>query len=238
MSRDECIVDPRKAIFQIAHWLDEQPNCTIHYNSCITMIQENACYTFDKKYEADKIFICTGRDIDLLFPEYLKNKGVLCELQMMRTGIQPNHFRLGPSICGGLTLLHYGAFNKIDALKDLKSKIESEHKPYLDHGIHVMASQNQAGEITIGDSHQYATSFDPFIDDSINQLILEYLNSLCSLPSGKIESYWKGVYYKSTLPEPFLIESVTPYCTVINCFGGAGMTLAFGIIQDKIDNFA
>ena len=49
-----------------------------------------------------------------------------------------------------------------------------------------MASQNQAGEITIGDSHQYATSFDPFIDDSINQLILEYQ----SLP-WKNRIYWK-----------------------------------------------
>jgi hypothetical protein len=39
---------------------------------------------------------------------------------------------------------------------------------YLDPGIHVMVAQNCNGELTVGDSHEYGLTFDPFDQAYIN----------------------------------------------------------------------
>ena len=61
-------------------------------------------------------------------------------------------------------------------------------KSYLDHGIHVMVSQNGKGELTIGDSHEYGLSHDPFDNDDINRLILAYLKKFASLKTGQLKN--------------------------------------------------
>ena len=233
-SGDDMLIDPREALPKLIEWLQTIHGCIFHFNTPVLAIQDQTCFSPGQTWTADKIFISTGSDTELLFPDVLKSIAIPCQLQMMRTGIQPEMFRLGPSLCGGLTLLHYSAFSGMPSLKVLKNRLKEEYNDFLRWGIHVMAAQNRTGEVTIGDSHQYDETPDPFIRQDINEKILNYLSAFCRLPDPTIASYWKGSYLKSSGDLPYFIQEVSPYCTVINGLGGAGMTLSFGLVEKEI----
>jgi hypothetical protein len=88
-------------------------------------------------------------------------------------------------LCGGLSLIHYHGFKAAASLPKLKARYEDQYSEYLKWGIHVMASQNGMGEITIGDSHEYALTFDPFDREFINIMILDYLATFAQFKSPK-----------------------------------------------------
>ena len=77
-----------------------------------------------------------------------------CKLQMMRT--TPSHAPLGPMLAAGLTLRHYAAFAECSTLSDVRAMVTREQPKFDQFGIHVMVSQNSAGELVIGDSHEMA----------------------------------------------------------------------------------
>ena len=233
-SHEEALVDPREAILKLILYLQSLPNCTIHFNTPIYSIVENSCVGISATWQADKIFVCSGSDIRMLFPDVLDQYGMLCELQMMRTYSQPFDFNLGPSLCAGLTLAHYGAFKEMKSLSSLMRRFEIVHHNLLHLGIHVMAAQYEHGEVTIGDSHEYGSHFSPFIDQRINEAILIYLKTFCILPELKMLSYWKGIYFKLKNNQPYIFQSIDDYTTIVNGFGGSGMTLSFGALQKEL----
>jgi len=69
---------------------------------------------------------------------------------------------------------------------------------FLKWGIHVMVSQNQSGQLTVGDSHEYGLAPDPFNKKYINDLILKYLQEFTSLNLPELIETWNGVYGKLT----------------------------------------
>ena len=76
-------------------------------------------------------------------------------------------------------------------------KFYTETMPdYLKWGIHVMVSQNETGELTIGDSHEYGLVFDPFDKQFINQLITDYLKKFAVFKNWQMIQSWHGIYPK------------------------------------------
>ena len=107
----------------------------------------------------------------------------------------------------------------------------NEYGEYLNWGIHVMVSQNQVGEITIGDSHEYGLTHDPFDKQFINRMILDYLKKFARFKDENISETWNGIYPKLTTGETDLILHPESGVTIINGLGGAGMTFAFGLCE-------
>ena len=86
-------------------------------------------------------------------------------------------------LAAGLTLRHYRSFERCPTLPALKQRIARE-SPWFDrNGIHVLVSQNSAGELTLGDSHEYGNAVDPFDKTEIDDLILGYLRTFLTPPS-------------------------------------------------------
>jgi FAD dependent oxidoreductase TIGR03364 len=235
-SGDEIIVDPREAIASLPGWLSEQYKVEFFWGKCVSYVSDQIVYIGnDEEYEADLVFICTGADFETLYPEQFAEQPVTkCKLQMMRLAPQPDDWRIGPALCGGLSLIHYNSFKAAPSLPGLKERYAAEMPDYLQWGIHVMVSQNGRGELTVGDSHEYGLTHDPFDKNFINRMVLDYLRKFACFRDWSVVETWNGVYAKLTDGEADLFFSPEPYVYVINGVGGAGMTLSFGLAEELV----
>ncbi len=231
-SGTEVIIDPREAIGKLPQFLSEYYQVSFQFNTVVTEISYPKLVAGGKVWQGDKILVCSGADFETLYPaNFAETEITKVKLQMMRTCPQPNQWKLGAALCGGLTLTHYKSFDHCSSLPALKERITRETPYFPDWGIHVMMSQNGLGELIIGDSHEYGLNPDPFDKNQLNQYILNYLQTFAQVPALNITETWHGVYAK--LPQKTeLIINPEPGVTIINALSGAGMTLSFGLAEE------
>ncbi|NEP07424.1 MAG: TIGR03364 family FAD-dependent oxidoreductase [Okeania sp. SIO2G4] len=234
-SATEIIVDPREAIKKIPGFLSAEYNVEFKFGTVVTEISHPYLIASGEKWQADRIFVCSGVDFETLYPDTFANSGITkVKLQMMRTVPQPENWRAGVALCGGLTLTHYTSFAHCPSLATLKTRIETETPHFPEWGIHVMMSQNAAGELIIGDSHEYGLNPEPFDRVQINQYILDYLKKFAQVPELEITETWHGVYAKLPGKTEFITQPETGV-TIINALSGAGMTLSFGLATEVVE---
>ncbi|MGZ3764685.1 MAG: TIGR03364 family FAD-dependent oxidoreductase, partial [Mucilaginibacter sp.] len=236
-SGEEMIIESRVAVGEIAKYLAEKYGVKFHWNTAISNIEYPKVSSGKRSWEADELFVCSGADFETLYPElFLETNITKCKLQMMRLVAQPDGWRIGPSLCGGLSMIHYPGFQSAASLPQLRKRYEDQYAEYLKWGIHVMVSQNGGGELTIGDSHEYGLVHDPFDKSFINNLITDYLHTFANFKDWKLMQSWNGIYPKMTDGQTELIIETEPGVTVINGLGGNGMTLSFGLCEEFFAN--
>jgi len=234
-SGEEMIVESRVAIGQVAKYLAEKYEVEFYWNTAISQVQYPKVFSGKRSWEADEVFVCSGADFETLYPElFLETHITKCKLQMMRLVTQPDGWRIGPSLCGGLSMIHYPGFQTAASLPQLRKRYEEQYAEYLKWGIHVMVSQNGGGELTIGDSHEYGLVHDPFDKEFINNLIKDYLHTFANFKDWRQMQSWNGIYPKMMNGQTELILEVESGVTIINGIGGNGMTLSFGLCEQYI----
>jgi FAD dependent oxidoreductase TIGR03364 len=234
-SASEMTVNPRQASAAIAKHLEEHLNVTVRFGTAVNGISMPYIETKDERWKVDEVFVCSGADFETLYPaEFAAAPLKKCKLQMMRTIPQPGNWQLGPALCAGLTLGHYAAFESCKTLEPLKQRFAQEMPDYVKWGIHLLISQNGAGELTIGDSHEYGPDFEPFDKTFINDLILQYMHTFLQAPEYTIQEQWHGIYPKLTNGKTDLVFSPEKNVTIVNGLGGAGMTLSFGLAEEVV----
>jgi FAD dependent oxidoreductase TIGR03364 len=236
-SHEEIIVDPREAIQYLPEYFREKLNVEFNWGKAVTTVKTGTISSGRENSYADLIFICSGSDFKTLYPEeFEKYPLTKCKLQMMRL-TEEGSPRIGPALCGGLSLIHYPSFKASNSLHVLKKHYEEVMSEYLKWGIHVMVSQSHLGYLTVGDSHEYGLSPDPFDKQYINNLILKYLDQFTSLRNPKLTETWNGVYGKFTNDQSELFISPEAGVYIINGVGGTGMTMSFGLAEELMNNF-
>ena len=234
-SGEEMIVESRVAIGQVAKYLQEKFGVEFYWNTAISRIEHPEVFSGSQSWQADEIFVCSGADFETLYPELFLTAGITkCKLQMMRLVAQPDGWRIGPSLCGGLSMIHYPGFQAAASLPLLRKRYEEQYAEHLKWGVHVMVSQNGNGELTIGDSHEYGLVHDPFDKQFINNLIIDYLHTFANFKDWELMQSWSGIYPKMTDGKMELVMEAEPGVTIINGMGGNGMTLSFGLCEQII----
>ncbi len=221
-SPTEITVDPRVTLAQLPLFLTGRFGVQFRWSTVVHDIGLLRC---------DAAIVCTGHDFETLYPDLFRASGVTrCKLQMMRTRPQPEGWLLGPALAAGLTLRFYDSFRICQTLPTLERRIAAELAEYDRWGIHVLVSQTAAGELTIGDSHEYGTAIDPFDRTEIDDLILTYVRGFLAAPVTEIAEHWHGVYAKHP-DQPYLSLAPAPNARVVTAVGGSGMTLSFGLAE-------
>jgi FAD dependent oxidoreductase TIGR03364 len=231
-SPTELCVDPREAIAALPSYLERAHGVSLRFATPVHHIDLPRIHTPRDTWTVERAIVCSGADFESLYPDIFAHSGLTrCKLQMLRTAPQPDDWRLGPMLAGGLTLRHYTAFKECQSLATYARRITAEHPEFDDWGIHVMASQNGRGEITIGDSHEYGWSIDPFDKPEIDRWILDYLQTFLAAPSLHIAQRWHGIYAKHPDRADFIADPA-PGVKIVNGVSGAGMTTAFGLAEE------
>ncbi|MDJ1137682.1 TIGR03364 family FAD-dependent oxidoreductase [Streptomyces iconiensis] len=238
-SPTEVNVDPRAAIPAVAAHLAGEYGVEVRFGETVRGIDMPSVSTTAGEWRADRVYVCSGNDFATLYPDVFATSGLLrCKLQMMRTRVQPGGWQLGPMLCGGLTLLHYAAFEGLAAQAALRARLDTQLPYEREHGVHVLLSQTADGRLTIGDSHAYAGTHDPFQDEGINEAVLRYLRTFAKVPEPVVTERWEGHYPSLRDGRTELVVSPEPGVTVVNGVGGAGMTLSFGLAEEVVGHGA
>lgn len=234
-SEDEMIIESRVAMERLPAYFKEKWGVEFHFGTTITAVGHPAVFSGKKKWEADQIYVCGGADFETLYPEiFAASHFTKCKLQMLRLAAQPGGWRIGPSLCGGLSLTHYKSFAVAPSLPKLRQLFQNLMPEHIKWGIHVMVSQNNEGELTVGDSHEYGPVHDPFDKQFLNDLILDYLKTFTRFKAERISQTWNGIYPKKTDGKTDFVYSPEPGVTIVNGLGGAGMTLSFGFAEEVV----
>lgn len=231
-SPTELCVNPRTVIATLPRWLADRHQVDFEFATMVAKVETGWLRTADgRRWNFDRIIVCGGADFVSLLPQVFAHAGLRrCKLQMLMTVAQPRDFLLGPHLASGLTLRHYRNFEICSSLAPLKERIAAE-TPELDrYGIHVMASQNDAGNVILGDSHEYDEQIDCCDKTLIDELLLRELQRLLRLPDWSVSERWHGVYAKHPDKPVFAAEPL-PNVFVRTATGGAGMTMSFGLAE-------
>lgn len=229
-SSTELCVNPRTAVRSLPAWLASRWGVKFYFGMTIVDANANRVMTADGVgLQCDRVIVCGGADLRTLFPGALECPDLrLCKLQMLKAACPAPGWTLGPHLASGLTLRHYANFVGCPGLAAVKARIAAQ-TPELDaYGIHVMASQNDAGDIILGDSHEYGDAIEPFDKTEIDRLMLRELQRILRLPDWQITERWHGVYAKFR-PAPVYKQEPTPGVFIRTGLGGSGMTMSFGL---------
>lgn len=230
----EVTVDPRQVIAELPRWLERTLGVEFSFNTTVLGFDAPEVRTTAGNFRTQRLIACTGADFQTLAGDAFADAGlILCKLQMMRSQPFGRAFRVGTMLAAGLTLRHYRAFADCPTLPALKARLDREMPEYGKSGIHVLLSQNEHGELTIGDSHEYGNAVDPFDKPEIDELILRYLESMVQIPNLHIASRWHGVYLKHPT-DLYVVASPRPGLRVVTGVGGNGMTLSFGLAEREV----
>ncbi|WP_442484963.1 TIGR03364 family FAD-dependent oxidoreductase [Aeoliella sp. SH292] len=235
-SETEVGVDPRQVVRHMPQWLADRYNVKLQYGTPIVAVDYPRVEASDgRTWEFDRVTVASGADFALLYPEAFREQAIArCKLQMMRTVPQPGGWKLGPHVAGGLTLRHYKSFAHCPSLGDVQGRISAEY-PELDrYGIHVMAAQNGLGEVVLGDSHEYGADITPFDSEEIQQLMIRELQRFLVLPDWNLSARWHGIYVVRPNGELQFVHHPEPGVTVVIATGGCGMTMSFGLAEQRI----
>lgn len=192
-----------------------------------------------ERFQADRVLICGGHEVKLLFPEVLAGAGlVVSKLQMLLAEPVPG-LSLPGNILTGLTIRRYEAFQECPSYATLANQLPEHLTELKKWGIHILFKQAVDGSIIVGDSHEYAEATQAedlgyHTQDFINDLMLAEARRIITFPL-TIRKTWAG-FYSQTKAEVFE-HDVDPAIRIITGIGGKGMSSSAGYAEQSIQQW-
>ncbi|WP_029089015.1 TIGR03364 family FAD-dependent oxidoreductase [Brevibacterium album] len=226
-------VDPRTAAPALAAWLRAQPGVAVLTGTRALEIAPGGVLTTRGFVSADHTFACTGHHLQGLLPELAERAGVReCALNMALVDA-PAHLTTDAAVLTGTSLLRYDAFSTTAAAGPLRAHLAETEPALLGIGANVMFARRPDGSLLVGDSHAYAPTVGPFLDEDATEVLLTAAARILGTPSLRVRQRWQGVYASSET-RPLVIEPLGSHATAVTVATGIGMTLAFGLAEHTL----
>lgn len=248
-------VDPRQAVPALAAWLPTQ-GADVRFGVNVTGISplpdaaaaagvpsghtpnDGAVVVSTNRGEllARNVIHAVGHDVDRLFPGLAEGIELKrCRLQMLEVA-PPADAQLGPALLTGLSMLRYGGLSQMPSAAAVRERFEATQPELLDVVMNLMLTQRPDGTLVLGDTHVDEDTTTPFDDEELATLLLREGEALLGAPL-TVRRRWRGVYAHSGHTD-FLIGAPHPNVRVVSVTSGIGMTTAFGLAPEVLDQLA
>ncbi|MCF2572756.1 TIGR03364 family FAD-dependent oxidoreductase [Brevibacterium sp. UCMA 11754] len=223
-------VDPREAAAAIADWLAGE-GVDFTWNTTVTEVAGGTVSTNRGDVHGEQVVVCPGYQLTSLFPRIAETYGVrICTLVMSLIE-RPPQTPTGFAMLTGTSLARYDGFAAMPGASALREDLALREPELVDVIANLMVTDIADG-LLIGDSHAYALSPEPFIDEHVGNLLLERATSMLGIAEPVVRQRWLGQYADSAETN-LILEHPDEQTTVAVVTSGIGMTLSFGI-ADRI----
>ncbi len=224
-------VESRDAIPKLAAYL-ERLGVTFMRETSVSRVAPPTVTTSRGEVAAGSAIVCAGDDFTTLFARRLTPYRLLrCKVQMLR--VAPGRdCRLSCAVMSDLSLVRYLGYAEMPQAQTLRRRLEAEQAEHLAHGIHLIAVGSNDGTMVVGDSHDYATTPDPFVDDHVEGLMLdEYRAVFGHTPA--IVQRWFGTY--AWAPDRLaLVDAPAEDVRIAIVTSGTGASTGFAIGEEIV----
>ncbi|RJQ79747.1 TIGR03364 family FAD-dependent oxidoreductase [Pseudonocardiaceae bacterium YIM PH 21723] len=226
-------VDQRRAPMIISDWLASR-GVRFHWNTNAHGVEPGVVNSSRGKVRGRWIVVAAGHDVDRHFPDQAAQAEIRrCKLHMMRVD-NPSGRTIEPAVLTGFSMLRYDGFGECPTIGAVRERLHARHPELVSIGLNLMYTQRPDGSLTIGDTHEYDLTQDPFDSEELNRLVLAATADLLGVPELTVRERWRGIY--ASAPEPFFISAPMPGVRAVSVTSGIGMTTAFGLAPRVLDD--
>ncbi|MGX1496499.1 FAD dependent oxidoreductase TIGR03364 [Labrenzia sp. MBR-25] len=229
----EIRVESRDALPRIANWLEEVHAVDFLWQTSVNSVETPKLETSHGTVHAETVIVCPGDDGTTLFSDRIAAYEVTrCKLQMLRVAPR-QRLDLGTAVMSDLGLARYLGYAELPEAAPLKARLDREMTDQRDNGIHLIVVQSEDGSLVVGDSHHYSATPDPFIDKTVNDLILGEMETILDLGPYDITETWIGTY--ASAPDRWRFTDAPDDATrIVVVTAGCGASTAFAIGEETI----
>jgi FAD dependent oxidoreductase TIGR03364 len=236
ISSHELRVESRTAIPKLAVWLAEAHGVAFLAGAAALSIEPPTIETSRGLVRAARAIVCPGDDFASLFPERLAPYALTrCRLSMLR--LADPGFRLPAGVMSDLGLTRYAGYADLPEAAALKRRLAAEQAEHLAHGVHLIAVQSGDGSLAVGDSHHYGDLPPPFAAAVAEDLILDEFQRATGQAPPPVLERWTGTYAVAT-DRTYLIDEPSPDVRIVVVTAGCGASIAFGLAETTLADFA
>lgn len=224
-------VNPREAVHAIARLLKDR-GVTFHWSTNVLTVEPGLVRTSRGEIRCRATVVAVGHDVDRFFPDIAEERDVQrCQLRMLRVA---HGGVIDPAVLTGFSMLRYDAFARCPSIEKVRRRLTHDHPELVEAGLNLMFTQLPDGSLTIGDTHHYSRTVDPYRTEDLDDLVLTETARLLGVPSLHVLERWRGVY--ASAPEPFLTATPVPLTRAVSVTSGIGMTTALGLAPAVLDD--
>ncbi|MCF4007717.1 TIGR03364 family FAD-dependent oxidoreductase [Corynebacterium uropygiale] len=227
-------VNPREVAPRIAEYLAAN-GVRFTWNTRVLRAEDGVVETTRGMYRGGRVIVCPGMELNQLFPEIAEKYEVrVCSLVMALLE-RPSRIPEGLAVLTGTSLARYDGFAAMPSVPALREELRDRHPELVDCIANLMLTTIPGG-IFMGDSHAYALSPEPFIDERLATLLQDEGAQLLGLrpEERRVRQRWLGRYADSPTIN-LIVEHPDERTTVAVVASGIGMTLSFGLAKYILD---